>query len=51
MVDGHEAKFEDLADVLYVLEAERRLGELSVGYLGIYHGIDHLVYLFFGIFF
>ena len=51
MVDGHEAKLEDLADILYVLEAERRLGELSIGYLGIDHGIHHLVYLFFGIFF
>jgi hypothetical protein len=40
MVHGGEASDEDTADVLYILEVERFLGELSVGYLC----IDHLIH-------
>ena len=40
MVHGGEASDEDTADVLYILEGERCLGELSVSYLG----IDHLIH-------
>ena len=42
MIHGGEAGGEDAPDVLYVLEGERCLGELSIRYLGVDHLVDGL---------
>ena len=48
MVHGDEAGGEDTADVFHVLEAQRRLRELTIGYLAVYHLIDGFSDRFFG---
>ena len=40
MVHGDEARDEDTTDILDILERERCLGELSVGYLAVYHLVN-----------